>query len=431
MDTVVKIAVLGYGTIGKGVADLLKENGEIIQKATGQTVEIKRILVLPIEKEAPDKVDNPQFTTSYEEIENDPEISIVVELIGGEQPAMEFMLRAMKAGKNVVTANKLAVAKNFQELTETASEQGVYLLYEASVAGTIPVIRMLNTSLEANKITSIMGIINGTSNYILSKMTSEGMGFDEALSIAQKKGYAEADPTSDIGGYDTLYKLTILSTLAFDTTVDPSAIFREGIEAINDHDIQYIESLGYRVKLLAIAKQENEGLELRVHPTLIPQSHPLAKIDDAYNAVYIDGNMSEDIMLSGKGAGALPTASAVWSDILAIIRGETHFENRGSGKILPIKPIEKSMLRYYIRMNVADKAGVLGEVADVLGIYDVSLRRVSQRSVHPENESVDIVFITHLAKEGSVQGALAQVSELGHVNRIETVLRMEDLPTEG
>lgn len=427
MGESIKIAVLGYGTIGKGVDDLLKKNQEQIFTSAGKEIEIRRILVRDVEKAESDKIDNPLFTTHFEDIEKDPEIAIVVELMGGEQPAVDFMIRAMDAKKNVVTANKLAIAKNYSKLTQKALEKGVYFLYEASVAGTIPVIRMLNTSLEANDITSVMGIINGTSNYILSKMSGEGMGFEEALTIAQKMGYAEADPTSDVGGYDTLYKLAILSTLAFDTPVDYKMIFREGIEKINAKDIEYISSLGYVVKLLAIAKKKGNELELRVHPTMIPKEHPLGKIYDAYNAVYIDGNASEDIMISGKGAGALPTASAVWSDILAIVRKETHFETQGTGRNFSIKPIDECVLRYYIRMNVADEVGVLGEVADIFGVYNVSIRRVSQRHLVSEGEGVDIVFTTHLAEEGSLQRALKQIEELDHVNAIETVIRIETL----
>lgn len=424
MNLTTKIAVLGYGTIGKGVADLLELNQGILFDAVGEKIEIQRVLVRDVEKEAEDKINNPLFTTQYEDILNDPQISIVVELMGGERPAVDYMTLAMKAGKNVVTANKLAIAKNYALLTETAQESNVYFLYEASVAGTIPIIRTLNSSLEANQITSVMGIINGTSNYILSKMTEEGMGFEEALSIAQKKGYAEADPTSDIGGHDTLYKLAILSTLAFDTPIDCGTIFREGIEKISDKDIAYVHTLGYVVKLLAIAKQEGNQLELRVHPTMLPIDHPLAKIGDAYNAIYLYGNACEDLMFSGKGAGALPTASAVWSDILAIVRGETHFESRGKSRSYSVKSIEECKLEYYVRMNVADEPGVLGEVADVFGVYNVSLRQVSQKNETLENGTVDIVFMTHLTTEGAFQRALVQVRELDHVNCIETVLRI-------
>ena len=318
----VKIALLGLGNVGRGVWNILKMNEEEIMKRSGYKVEVAKILVRDKNKPRTVEVLDEIVTTDFNEILNDDSIKIVVEVMGGIEPAKDYILKAMSKKKNVVTANKMLIATNGDELFHKADEEGVMINYEASVAGGIPIIQSINESLTANKIEQLYGIVNGTTNFILSKMELEGSGFYDVLKEAQELGYAEADPTSDIEGYDAQYKLAILASLAFGTKIDIDKVYRQGITNITSLDMEYAKSLGMVIKLLAIVKEKNGKLELRVHPTMIPETHPLANVYDSFNAVFIKGNAVGDLMFYGRGAGDLPTGSAVVADIISVIRDE-------------------------------------------------------------------------------------------------------------
>lgn len=426
----VNVAILGFGTVGGGAYTVINENKDIIFKNTGKQIEVTKVLVMEHELDRCRKIAGDIFTTNIDDILNDDKISIVIELIGGEQPATNFMIKALKAGKHVVTANKFAIAVNGTEIIKTAKDNNVHFYYEASVGGGIPIIRQINESLNANKIQSIMGILNGTCNYILTKMTEKGMAFDEALKLAQQKGYAEADPTSDVGGYDTVYKLSILSTLAFKQQTSYNDIYREGIENISADDIAYADKLGYVIKLLAIAKQGEDGsTELRVCPTMIPKSHPMATIRNSYNAVYIKGNMVDDIMTTGKGAGSLPTASAVVSDVISIAKGVPVDTNISvPDEKIQVMDSSNSERHYYIRLQVDDRAGVLAEVSAVFGNNDVGILSLTQQTDWEGQAS--IIFITHITKEGNFKKACEQIEKLECVKAISSVIAIEGVLQE-
>ena len=423
----IKIALLGFGTIGGGVYTLLNENADIVAKNTGKQIIIKRVFVRESELERCRKIGGDIFTADIDDIFNDDEIRIVVELMGGEQPATEFMLRAMNAGKSVVTANKMAIAVNGREMSLTATKNNVHFCYEASVGGGIPIIKQITSSLGANRIQSIMGILNGTSNYILTKMTEKGMAFDDALKLAQKKGYAEADPTSDVGGYDAVYKLSILSTLAFGQYTDYEQIYRQGIEDISDEDIKFADGLGYVIKLLAVAKQDNEGkTELRVCPTMIPKSHPMASINGSYNAVYMMGNMVDDVMTTGKGAGARPTASAVVSDIMSIAMDGRIINTPGmTGENILLADSSQTQGHYYIRLLVDDKAGVLAEISGIFAQNDVGILSLTQQTNWEGQAS--IIFITHMTHEQDFRKSCDEIEKLDCVKAIANVIAIEGI----
>ncbi|HYF83715.1 MAG TPA: homoserine dehydrogenase [Clostridia bacterium] len=423
----VKVALLGLGNVGQGVWEILSNNRKEILMNCGCEIEVSKILVQ--DKNKPRKVTVPEelLTTDAEEIFMDDEIKIVIELMGGGEPAKEYMLRAMKCKKHVVTANKLVLATQGEELFATAKAEKVLFYYEASVAGGIPIIREINESLAANKIEKVVGIINGTTNYILTKMTREGLSFSEALEEAQAKGYAEADPTSDIEAYDAVYKLAILGSLAFATKLDIKSICREGITGITPVDIKYAAKFGYVIKLLAIGKDTQGELELRVHPAMVPQNHPLANVNDSYNAILIKGNAVGDLMLYGRGAGDLPTGSAVVGDIISILRNNTDLSAltmaKSSFASKPVQPACENMSEYYIRLNVKDRPGVLGEIAAIFGKHEVSILSVTQDVENDDN--VYLIFITHEAMEGNVSKAIAGIKALDKVNGVENIIRIE------
>ena len=423
----VKIAILGFGNVGTGVWKILHENRKEIMKRSNYEIEVAKILVKDINKKRDIDVPKGILTDNIDDIINDESIKIVVELIGGRKEAKEYMIRAMKAKKHIVTANKLVIANWSEELFKTAEEENVLFYYEASVAGGIPIIREINESLTANRIEQIIGIINGTTNYILSKMTMDGISFEEALKEAQEKGYAEADPTSDVDGFDAVYKLAIMSSLAFGTKVDHDCIYREGIRNISDIDIEYAKKFGYTIKLLAIAKEENNKLELRVHPTMIPSSHPMANVADAFNAIMIKGNAVGELMLYGKGAGDLPTGSAVVGDIISILRNNvTPSDARDLNDKADFKKVKKSEeneSEFYIRLNVKDKAGVLGDTAKVFGNNNVSIVSVTQDVML--EDYVILAFITHKSEEKNIRNSLEKIKEFGNVNKIESIIRIE------
>ncbi|MBU3128768.1 homoserine dehydrogenase [Clostridium tagluense] len=423
----VKIAILGFGNVGTGVWKILKENKKEIMKRSNYEIEVAKILVKDINKKRDIAISKEILTDNIDDIINDESIKIVVELIGGCGEAKQYMIRAMKAKKHIVTANKLVIANWSEELFKIAEEEKVLFYYEASVAGGIPIIREINESLTANRIQQIIGIINGTTNYILSKMTNDGIGFEEALKEAQEKGYAEADPTSDVDGYDAVYKLAIMASLSFGTKINHDAIYREGIRSISSLDIEYAEKFGYTIKLLAIAKEENNKLELRVHPTLIPSNHPMANVNDVFNAIMIKGNAVGELMLYGRGAGDLPTGSAVVGDIISILRNNVKpadiSEVSEESNFKEIKKPEENEAEFYIRLNVKDRAGVLGDTAKIFGENNVSIISMTQ-DVSREDD-VPLAFITHKSTEKNIRNSLEKIKSLENVNRVESIIRIE------
>ncbi|MCJ7690097.1 MAG: homoserine dehydrogenase [Clostridiaceae bacterium] len=424
----IKIAILGLGNVGRGVWNILDTNKNEIMKRSGYEIEIAKILVRDKSIDRGIAVPNAIITDNIEEILNDEDIKIVVELIGGSGEAKEYMIRAMKAKKHVVTANKFVLANWGEELFSTAEDEEVMFYYEASVGGGIPVIREINESLTANKIEQITGIVNGTTNYILSKMSMEGMCFETALEEAQQKGYAEADPTADVEGYDVVYKLAIMASLAFGTKVHPDSIYREGINNVTSIDIEYAKKFGYVIKLLAIGKEENNQLELRVHPTLVPATHPIANVNDSFNAIFIKGNAVGDLMLYGRGAGELPTGSAVVGDIISILRNNENMAiDKPSKNYLGhkrVKNSEENSSEFYIRLNVRDKVGVLGGIASIFGKNNVSIVSVIQNVRH--EDFVSLVFITHKTLEKDIRNSIAKIKESENLNKVESILRIEN-----
>ncbi|MBZ9686670.1 homoserine dehydrogenase [Clostridium estertheticum] len=423
----VKIAILGFGNVGTGVWKILQENKKEIMKRSNYEIEVAKILVKDINKKRDIQVSKEILTDDIDDIINDESIKIVVELIGGCGEAKDYMIRAMKAKKNIVTANKLVIANWSNELFKIAEEEKVLFYYEASVAGGIPIIREINESLTANRIQQIIGIINGTTNYILSKMTNDGISFEEALKEAKEKGYAEADPTSDVEGYDAVYKLAIMASLSFGTKVNHDAIYREGISNISSLDIEYAKKFGYTIKLLAIAKEENNKLELRVHPTLVPSNHPMANVNDVFNAIMIKGNAVGELMLYGRGAGDLPTGSAVVGDIISILRNNVKqadvSDTNEEVDFKEIKKPEQNESEFYIRLNVKDRAGVLGDTAAIFGKNNVSIISMTQ-DVRDEDD-VPLAFITHKSVEADIRNSLEKIKLLENVNRVESIIRIE------
>ncbi|MEG0296183.1 MAG: homoserine dehydrogenase [Clostridium sp.] len=428
----VKIALLGLGNVGGGVWKILESNKDEIMKRSGYEVEVAKVLVRDAKKKRAVDIPDSIVTTNFEDIINDDSIKIVVEVMGGIEPARNYMLKSMAKKKHIVTANKMLLATQGDELFEKADEMGVMFHYEASVAGGIPIINGINESLTANKVEQLYGIVNGTTNYILTKMELEGLAFDEALKQAQDMGYAEADPTSDIEGFDAQYKLGILSSLAFGTKIDVNNVYREGITNISSIDLKYAKEFKLVVKLLAIVKDNNGKLELRVHPTMIPENHPLANVYDSFNAVFVKGNAVGDLMFYGRGAGDLPTGSAVVADVISILRSNVDIENTvpvvknnlWEKEIRDIRNIES---KYYIRVTVIDKPGVLGEITSSFGRQGISLRSVIQRGdENSDDNSVTLVLITHYTQEKKVIDAIDSIYELDAVKVVDNIVRIED-----
>lgn len=422
----INIALLGMGTVGTGVVKILTNNAHNITQKVGSPVKIKKILV-----KNPNKVRSvtpaAELVTAFEDILSDPDISIVVEIMGGEMPAKEYMLAALKAGKHVVTANKDVVAKYGRELFEAAETSHVDFLFEASVGGGIPIIRPLKQCLAANQITEIMGIVNGTTNYMLTKMCNEKLDYAEVLAEAQAKGYAEADPTADVGGFDAARKLAILASIGFGARVTLDDVSIEGITNISIEDIEYAKELGFIIKLLAIAKQDEQGINVRVHPAFLPASHPLAAVNDVFNAIFVKGDAVGETMFYGRGAGELPTASAVTADIIDVARDIHH---NVSSRILctcfdqkPIYPVSKIESPYYIRLLVEDKPGVLAAIAGAFGAQQVSLHSVIQK--RKVEGSTELVLITYRVSDESIRLALSTLLGMSVVRKVGSVIRVE------
>ncbi|MEW9125084.1 MAG: homoserine dehydrogenase, partial [Thermotaleaceae bacterium] len=421
--------LMGFGTVGSGIWKILQENREKIVKNCGKEVEVAKILVRDMKKSRNGEIPQELFTDNPKDILEDDSIEILVEVIGGIEPAREYILSGIRSKKHIVTANKALIAIHGEELLEAAKEEKVELYYEASVAGGIPIIHALKESLSANKISSIMGILNGTTNYILSKMTAENLDFETALKEAQEKGYAEADPTSDVESYDAAYKLSILARLAFGTYIRFEDVYREGITKITPIDIEYAKELGYVIKLLGIAKEEEGCVGLKVHPTFVPKAHPLASVGDAFNAVFVKGNAVGDLMFYGRGAGDLPTGSAVVADMISIIKkvdlNKPLYENGMAKNDKKILPIHESKSEYYIRILVKDVPGVFGKIATEFGKKKVSLSSVIQKG--REEASVWLVFITHSTSEQQIESALSDIVEIPEVVKLANLIRVEKM----
>tara|TARA_Y100000588_G_scaffold216838_1_gene230753 strand:- start:433 stop:1701 length:1269 start_codon:yes stop_codon:yes gene_type:complete len=422
---------MGLGVVGTGVASILLNKQESLAGVTGRPVNLKKVLVRDLTR--PRVIDLPDdlLTTNAEDILADPDIHILVEVMGGVDPAESYMKQGLAAGKHVVTANKEVMAKSGPELLALARKNKASLLFEASVGGGIPIVGCLMNELAANDVISIRGIINGTTNYILTAMAQHGTSFQQALGEAQSHGYAEADPTNDIEGIDAAYKLTILASLAYRSRFQPDDVYREGISKLEPQDFQYAQELGFAIKSLAIANLEEGAVQLRVYPALLPTEHMLAKVDGVYNAVEIDGSLCGQVLFHGMGAGREPTTSAVVGDLIEAARkmGAQHasplYINEGTTNV-PVRSIDDLESRYYIRLAVADRPGVLAKIAKVLGDGQISIASVLQKDVHPETESAELVITTHPAKEAPVQKALQAIAGLEEVRRVSNTLRIEE-----
>jgi len=431
----VRIGLLGLGTVGAGVARLLAAQRPLLEERAGCRLTLAAVadtdLVRP--REGLDLATLP-MTEDAGRVLDDPTIAVVVELIGGLEPARTFILRALAAGKHVVTANKALLAHHGAELYEAARKRGMSLGFEAAVAGGIPLIRAVKEGLVANRVLSVAGILNGTCNYILSKMTDEGLDFAMVLKEAQAHGYAEADPTLDIEGMDSAHKLQILVSLAFRTFIDLKDIHTEGITRVAAQDIAYARELGYRIKLLAIAKAASASVEARVHPTMIPAASPLAAVSGVFNAVFLTGDAVGDLMFYGRGAGQMPTASAVWSDIVEIARRIAHdipslaLELPSIAAPLPAAPMGSIRCCYYLRVMAHDRPGVLSRVAGILGDNDISIANVIQKGRGGKRDAVPVVMLTHEAREGNMRAALTAIDRMRDVAAATTMIRVEGGP---
>ncbi len=428
MNESIKIALLGAGTVGGGVVRALSMNAEQIMARAGAQIEIKTILVRDAKKYR-SELSGITLTDNFDAIIHDKEISIVVEVMGGIHPAKDYMLRAMAAGKHVVTANKDVIAEYLTELYAAANENGVDFLYEASVGGGIPIIKPLKECLTANRITEVMGVVNGTTNYMLTKMTEKHISYDAVLRRAQEKGYAEANPSADVDGLDAARKAAILASLAFDTVVGLEDVSVEGISHITEDDIEYGVNLGYAIKLLAVGRDTEDGIDIRVHPVFLPQTHPLASVKGVFNAIFVRGNIIGEAMFYGRGAGSLPTASAVTSDIIEIVRDiVSGTAGRAKYKISQKKklcPVEKTKSSYYLRLVVVDEPGVLGEIATTFGKVEVSLKSVIQAR-QTEDGYAEIVAVTHIVTHAAASRAVEALKALSVVREVRSLIRVAD-----
>lgn len=421
----VKIAMMGAGTVGGGVYKVLQMRKDDMDLRAGANIEIAKILVKSIAQTRND-VDVSLLTENFEDIVNDDSIEMVVEVMGGIEPARTFILRCLNAGKSVVTANKDLIAVHGRELLETAKANHVDFMFEASCAGGIPIIRSLKHCLLGNEITEIMGIVNGTTNYILTKMAEEGMEFDEALAKATELGYAEADPTADIEGLDAGRKMAIMGSIGFHSRITFDDVYTEGITRITSQDMKYAKDMGCVIKLLGIARHTKDGVEVRVHPTLIHKEHPLASVNDVFNAVFVHGDAVDDTMFYGRGAGELPTASAVVGDIIEVAQNikDGCLARTGCScyRELPIKQIGDIESKYFMRMIVKDCAGVLGHVASILGEHQVSIEQIIQRPA--EGDKAEIVTITDVVQEKKFRAAVQTLSNMDFVQETSSVIRV-------
>jgi homoserine dehydrogenase len=431
----IKIGVLGLGVVGSGTVRILQENADEIARRVGARLRVTRIAVRDLHKPRAVAFDRALLTDDPSEVIEDPEIEIVAELIGGVQPAHGYVLRAIEAGKNIVTANKEMMAKCGHDLMEAAGARRRDFFFEGSVAGGIPIILPLKESLAGNRVREIIGIVNGTTNYILTKMTEEGAAFEDVLREAQAHGYAESDPSSDVDGFDAQYKIAILSSIVFNSRVHVDDVSAQGIRHIEPRDIEVARELGYRIKLVAVGQQNlSDGagsgtMQVRVHPALLPLKHPLASVNDVFNAVLVRGDAVGDVMFYGRGAGSLPTGSAVVGDLIAVARnilggstgriGCTCFEAK---RMLPIESVET---KFYARMHASDRPKVLASIANVFGDFDVSIESVVQKAIN-DGDDAEIVWVTHKVREENLLGALDVIRRLPVVRAVNNWIRVEE-----
>ena len=427
------VGLLGLGVVGSGVAQALERHGETLALKVGASLKLCKVLVRDLEKPRSSPLPQHLLTLDANEVLGDPAIQVVVELIGGERPAREYIREALERGKHVVTANKEVMAKEGPDLIALANARRLGLLFEGAVGGAIPIVGPLTKDLLANQINSIHAIINGTTNFILTRMADEGMDGDEALKLAQKLGYAEADPSNDVEGRDAAYKLAILATLAFHFRVQPQDVYREGISRLHARDFRYARELGWAIKLLAIAKRDQDVIEARVHPALIPETNLLAKVGGVYNAVEVEGNLLGRTVFHGLGAGKEPTTSAVLGDLVEIGRRITANGEPLSTPLLEEKLVVKAMsdleTRYYFRLSVADQAGVLAQITRVLGDLNISIASIIQKDADPSAQTAEMVITTHPAREAAVQESLALLGRLEVVKEVSSLIRVEELPS--
>ena len=425
-NKVIRVGQIGCGTVGSGVFSILRDNAELISRRTGCRIDVVRVAVKDLADPRYVEVPEEMLTTDMADVIRDPDVSIVVEVMGGIEPARSFILEAIAAGKHVVSANKELMSTHGGEILRAAEEKGVDVAYEASVGGGIPILLPLKQSLAGNAIEQMLGIINGTTNYVLTRMTEEGLSFSAAVAKAQSLGYAEADPSADVEGKDAAAKIAILASMAFNSRVTLDDVYAEGIADITTNDIAFGRDLGYVIKLLAIAKDEDDGISVRVHPTMIPADHPLATVKDENNAIFVSGDAVGELMFYGKGAGSLPAASAVVGDVISISRniisggrlvGCTCFLDK------PIKSMADVVSRYFMIFEVPDRPGVLARIAGVFGDNGVSIKSVIQ---HGMGKEARIVLITHAVREESLRATVKGLEELEAVNRIASVIRVED-----
>ena len=431
----INVGLMGLGVVGTGVAAYILGKASSLAAVTGRNVNLKKVLVRDITRARDIDLPSGLLTTNAEDILADAEIHIVVEVIGGTDPVENHIKQALAAGKHIVTANKEVMAKSGPELLALARKNSANILFEASVGGGIPIVGCLMNELAANDIRSIRSIINGTTNYILTRMANERTSFDQALSEAQGLGYAEADPTNDIEGIDAAYKLTILASLAYRQPFQSADVYCEGISRLEPQDFRYAQELGYAIKSLAIANLDDGAVQLRVYPALVPSEHMLAKVDGVYNAVEVDGSLCGQVLFHGMGAGREPTTSAVVGDLIEVVRkmgsqsrssGSQELAGPGNGAALTVRPIGDLQARYYIRLDVADNPGVLAQIAQVLGDGEISIAAVLQRDTDAEAGSAEIVITTHPAKAASMQNALQPMAGLSQVRRVSNVIRIEE-----
>lgn len=424
-ERVLRVGLLGFGTVGSGVYRMLEDNREAIERKVGSPVEVAKIGIRDPAKRR--DVDAGLFTTDLQSIVDDPSIDVVLELIGGVEPAGALVERAIENGKNVVTANKELMAKQGSRLVTLAKDKRLDLHYEAAVGGGIPLVQPMKHQLAGNDVLKMMGILNGTTNYILTAMQEEGADFADVLADAQAKGYAESDPTNDVDGFDASYKISILASIAFGRQVPVEGVYREGIRKITGTDMAYADTLGYRIKLLGIVEPVEDRVRVRVHPTLLPKTHPLSSVNGVYNALWVHGDFVGDVMFSGRGAGSDPTASAVVGDLIDVGR---NLVSGGPGSALPYgegmptESIDTLRTRYFLRMIVDDRPKVLGQISMAMGDHNVSISAMEMRTISRKKNG-ELVFLTDEAQESDIQSALKALGPGQGVGSIESVIRVE------
>ena len=433
----INVGLMGLGVVGGGVAEALLKRSDAICKKAGRPIELKKVLVRDPAKHADSGLPPGVLTTDPEDLLADGDIHLVVELMGGTDPAASHLERAISSGKQVVTANKEVMAKYGPALVSLAKHKGVILLYEASVGGGIPIVGCMMNELAANQIHSIRSIINGTTNYILTRMANHHTDFQQALSEAQEMGYAEADPTNDVEGIDAVYKLAILVSLAFRQNLRPEDVYRQGISALKPQDFRYAQELGYSIKSLAIATLDDGALQARVYPALVPLENMLAKVDGVFNAVEVEGDLCGKVLFHGMGAGRGPTTSAVLGDVIEAVRRmgyqpeilEEEQASSSSG-VAPedwqVKTIDDLISKYYLRLNVADQPGVFAQIGRILGDHQISIASVLQKDANLAEQTAEIVIITHPSREAAVQASLKTMADLEVVRKVENLLRIEE-----